>query len=346
MRKIAIVLILILVIVSPAEALDMTAPPVPESGKDILEETPETFTEGLLQVLSNALELIQPAIKSASQICLSLIAMSMLTTIVASIQESNRNIVDLVAGVSIATLLLKPSGVLIQMGTETVQELSEYGKLLIPVMTAAVAAQGGTMTSTALYTGTAFFNSFLSSTISSVLVPALYIYLCLSIVKCAIGEELAGKLRDFVRWGMTWVLKLVLYVFTGYIGITGVISGTADALALKATKLTISGMVPVVGGILADASETVLVGATVMKNAAGIYGVLALLAVIAEPFIRIGIQYLLLKMTAAISGTFSTKRTSALIQDFSSGMGILLAMTGTVCLLLLISTVCFMKGMG
>ena len=74
-------------------------------------------------------------------------------------------------------------------------------------------------------------------------------------------------------------MKIVLYAFTGYIGFTGVVSGTTDAMAMKAAKLTISGAVPVVGGILSDASEAVLVSAGIMKNAAGVYGILAVLAI-------------------------------------------------------------------
>jgi stage III sporulation protein AE len=128
--------------------------------------------------------------------------------------------------------------------------------------------------------------------------------------------------------------------------ITGVVSGTTDAAAVKAAKLTISGMVPVVGGILSDASESVLVGAGVMKSAVGMYGALALLAICAEPFLRIGIQYLMLKATGAVCEMFGSKQLTALIQNFCAAMGILLAMTGSVCLLLLISTVCFMKGVG
>ena len=143
---------------------------------------------------------------------------------------------------------------------------------------------------------------------------------------------------------MTWSLKLVLYVFTGYMGITKVVSGTADAAAVKAAKLTISGMVPVVGGLLSDASETILVSAGVMRSAAGVYGLLAILAICLGPFLRIGVQYLMLKLTAAACAVFGTKETAGLIQDFSAGMGMLLAMTGTMCLLLLISTVCFLKG--
>ena len=151
------------------------------------------------------------------------------------------------------------------------------------------------------------------------------------------------NLRSFVKWLMTWSLKIVLYVFTGYMGVTGVVSGTADAAAVKATKLTISGVVPVVGGIIADASEAILVSAGVMKSAAGIYGILATVAIFAGPFLKIGVQYMLLKITAAVCGVFGCKRSVEMIRDFSGVMGFLLAMVGTVCLLLLISTVCFMK---
>ena len=139
-------------------------------------------------------------------------------------------------------------------------------------------------------------------------------------------------------------LKIILYVFTGYIGITGVVSGSADASMIKATKLTISGSVPVVGSILSDASETILISAGIMKNAAGVYGVLAIAALWIGPFLKIVMQYLLLKTTAAVCGVFGTKRTVSLIQDFSSAMGFVLAMISTISLLLTIAVVCFMKG--
>ena len=95
---------------------------------------------------------------------------------------------------------------------------------------------------------------------------------------------------------------------------------------------------------MSDASEAVLVGAAAVKNAAGIYGILAIACIFLGPFLKIGIHYLLLKLTAAVCGIFAQKQTTDLIVDFSSAMGFLLAMTGSVCLLLMISTVCFMKG--
>ena len=112
---------------------------------------------------------------------------------------------------------------------------------------------------------------------------------------------------------------------------------------IKATKLAISGAVPVVGGLISDASETILVSAGLMKGAVGSYGLLAALSIWIGPFLKIGCQYLLLKITAAVCGVVGNKENTALISDFSGAMGMLLAMTGTVCLLLLVSTICFMK---
>jgi stage III sporulation protein AE len=179
-----------------------------------------------------------------------------------------------------------------------------------------------------------------------ILIPMVYFFLVLSVVNNAIGEEIMKKLRDNMKWIITWLLKTILYIYTGYIGITGVISGTTDATALKVAKLAISGLVPVVGKILSDASETVLISAGAVKNATGIYGLFAILAIWIGPFLQIAIHYLLLKAAGAVCSVISSKPAAELIQDFSSALGLLLAMTGTICLLLLISLVCYLKGVG
>ena len=251
----------------------------------------------------------------------------------------------LVVAVVVGLLLLEPTNSLIGLGTKAITELCEYGKLMIPVMTTAIAAQGGVTTSAALYTGTIFIITFLSTFITRLIIPALYIYLCLCIAKIAVEQNTLKRAADFVKWLMTWSLKWVLYIFTGYISITGVISGTVDAATLKAAKIGISGAVPVVGNIFADATETILVSAGVMKNAAGIYGIFAVLAICVGPFTQIGAHYLLLKLTGTICGVFGHKPSAELIQDFSTGMGFALAMTSTAGMLLLVSLVCYMKGL-
>ena len=346
MRKLVILIFLMFFIVRPVFADEFTAPTAPDAAKELLPVETKSFSEDLWMIIQEAISRMHPELMAAAGLCTGLFAIIIVVSVIQSMPGNTANMVRIVATLTVATLLMQQTGSLIRSAAETVQELSEYGKLLLPVMAAATAAQGGIRTSTAVYAGTAIFNTLLCSAIKLLLIPMIYIFLVLSIVSSAIGENTLDKLRDFVKWLSTWLLKIVLYIFTGYITITGVVSGTADAASLKAAKLTMSGMIPVVGGILSDASEAVLVGAGVMKSSVGIYGVLTLIALWIAPFLKIGVRYVLLKMTAAFSQLFCSKEISELIASFSDAMALLLGMTGSVSVMLLISTVCFMKGVG
>ena len=346
MRRFIMMLILLLFLAIPVSAVEFTAPEVPDSGAELMPEETSSFSKGLESLLRKAILQIRPDLRLASKVSLSVMTAVMLVSLLQSLSGPTKQVTNLAGAAAVGSVLLLRSNTLIRLGAETVRHISDYGKLLLPVMTASLAAQGGVTTSTALYTGTAVFDTILSNLISELLVPLVYLFLALAVGCSALEEEILKKMRDFVKWLMNWSLKTVLTVFTTYMSITGVVSGTTDAAALKAAKMTISTVVPVVGGILSDASESVLVSAGLMKNAAGIYGILAVLAVFLEPFLRIGSHYLLLKLTAAVSSIFGSKKMTDLIGDFSTAMGLLLAMTGAACLLLLISTVCFMKGVG
>lgn len=344
-KKIIIILALMLLICKPVYATEIQAPEAPINAQEIMPDEPETFAQGLIWVIQQAINIIYPSMAEALRLCSCIIAIVILVSIVKMIPGSSQLVINIAGVLSISLLLLNPSKTLIHLGVDTVNQLQEYSKLLLPVMTTALAMQGGSAGAAALYAGTAFFNTVLGNLITWLIVPLIYAYLCLCVASSALGDISLEKIKGFIKWLMTWILKIVLYIFTGYMGITGVVSGTTDAAALKATKLTISGVVPVVGNILSDASEAVLVSAGVMKQAAGVYGLLVLIALWISPFIKIGVQYIMLKLTASVCDIFDDKQPAKLVHDFSGSLAVVVAMSGTVCLLSLISTVCFMKGM-
>ena len=346
MRRWIIGIMLFCIIALPASAMEFTAPVAPEAAQPYMPDSEETFAQGLWHIIKTAITATQPELSGTAGLCLSAVVLVLLLSVLKNISKDSQLPIRPTGAVVLGLLLLEPMGTMIRLGSDTVCQLSDYCKLILPVMTSALAAQGGTTTSAALYTGTALFNALLSGVISRVVVPALYIYLCFCVASSALDQELLKKIRDFVKWFMTWLLKWTLYIFTGYISVTGVVSGAVDASVLKATKISISGAVPVVGGILSDATETILVSAGLLKNTAGVYGIFAVLSICIGPFIKIGIPYLLLKFTAGITDTLDYKPAASLIHDFATGMGLVLAMTGTVCVLLLVSLACFLKGLG
>lgn len=346
MKKCLSILFLVLFLALPASALEIEAPTVPEAGRALMPESRESFSDGLLELLQKAFKTLHPDLKEAARVWVSLLSMVLLVSVLNLGKEQVSVVSNLAGAVSVGALLLHNTNSMIRLASQTVQQLSDYGKLLFPVMATALAAQGGVTGSTGLYLGTTFFSTLLNSLLSNLFVGGVYMFLVLAIGSAALGEDVLKRLRDMIKAAISWTLKTVLTVFTTYMSITGVVSGTTDAAALKAMKVAISTVVPVVGGILSDASESVLISAALMKNAAGIYGIFAVLSLFLGPFLRIGIHYLLLKASTLVCGIFGSKTVVALIEDFSSALGLLLAVTGCMCLLLLIGTVCFLKGVG
>lgn len=326
-------------------AVEIEAPYVPYSAEEYMPENTTSFSKAIFELIKNVINKLFPVYKEASETLVLLVAIILVLSLAQLLSESGDSVSEFAGCCAISYILLSSSNAMVHIATDTIRQISDYGMLLIPVLTAALAAQGGVSSSTALYAGTAVSNHVLCRVISAVFVPLVYIFLALAIVGNATGEEMLNRISLQVKRFVCWTLKLFVTIFTTYMSMTGVVSGTTDAVALKATKNVISSAVPIIGGVLSESSEAILVSAEVAKNAAGIYGILAILALFLSPFLEIGVYYVTIKLASGICAFGTTKKVSALIDDFSGAMGMLLAMCGSVCIFFLVSTICFMKGM-
>lgn len=305
------------------------------------------FSEGVAQIFSKSMAENKSTLVQAAALAAVVIAVVLLCGTLSTLHEKDGIQPVAIAGaLGITAACAFQFQAMIQLGAETVQELSDYAMLLLPAMASATVASGGVTSATTLYAGTVLFTNLLTVLISKLLVPMVYLYVGVATADAAMDNHLLDSIRDFIGWLISSSLKVILYVFTGYITISGIISGTTDAVSVKATKLAIGNMIPVVGGIISDASETVVASASILKNSIGIFGMLAVLALCVAPLLRIAVHYFILKVTKAVCGTVGRKNHVQLVGDLSTAMGFLLAMTGTCALMLLISTVCSLKVVG
>lgn len=237
-------------------------------------------------------------------------------------------------------------GTLIGLGRETVSRVSLMAKVLLPVMAGATAASGGVAVASVGQVAAVFFSDLLLSVIQGVLLPAVYLYIGVSAAGAVLeGETMAG-LGRLLKKAVTWSLTGMLTLFTGYLTISGAVAGAGDARAVKLAKAAVSGAVPVVGSILADAAETVLAGAGVLKNTVGVFGMLVVTGICLVPFLQLGFHYLTYKVASALSATLSGSRVAALIDQIGGAFGLVLGMTGSCALLLLISMVSAVSAAG
>lgn len=232
---------------------------------------------------------------------------------------------------------------MINLAQETIEKLRTYSGLLLPVMSSAMALSGAPTTAAVLHGITILFSQILMASMTKLLFPCVYFYLVLGAVEVSLQNRMMGEFRELLGWLIEKSLRILMYLFMGFLSISGIISGNADGLAVKATKKALSGMVPVIGSILSDASETMLVGANLIKNTAGAFGLVAVVSISLYPFLQIGVQYLLMKLTTACAGAVALPGHVSYLKHVSSAMGYVLAMTGICALLLLVCGICYLQ---
>lgn len=226
---------------------------------------------------------------------------------------------------------------------ETVDGISAFSGFLFSTMAVSTASTGAVGTSTALYGITGAVCGALSRLLQGVFMPGVSCYLALMLASAGVGEDSLSTVGDLLKQGLTLVLKFGVIGFTAYLSLTGVVKGSVDSAAVRAAKLTISTAVPVVGSLLADASETLLVSAGLLRSSVGIFGMLGVLAMAIGPFFETGMAYLGLKLTGAVAASAGEKQLSGLISAMATGFGLLTALVGVAALLVMIGCVCFMQ---
>ncbi len=326
------------------DSVDTTA--VEQQAEDVLEIplSPEIDLEsGLASVFSGALErlreIVAQATRSAGLILVIALFCSLAQALCESAAPRAAQMVQLVGVLAVTAASVGDVHSLLSLGRETVIQLTGFTRVLIPVMTAAAAAGGSVTGAAARQMVTLFAANLLLSLIQSVLIPLVYLYVAACAGAVAADNDGLRSLAAFVRWVVQTVLTWVLLIFTAYLSLSGVIAGTADRAAVKLARFAISGMVPVVGGILSDATESVLAGAGILRNAIGIFGTLAVLAFCLVPFLQLGVQYLMYRISAVLTAAMTQSRLSGLIGDIGGAFGLMLGMVGACALLALIAII-------
>ena len=333
------------VLAAQSEALDLDALQDAAGGylPDGALEAGISLDEGLQTILNTGSGQISGVVRKAVRSGVLLLTVVLLCGLAEGLYggmgvSQTTDVVAIVGALAITAVAVADANSLIGMGREALEQMETFSKILLPTITAAAAA-GSPSGAVARQLATMLFSDILITLINRLLLPLVYTYIAACVAYAAVGNEGLKRIAGTLKWVVTSVLTVVLLVFVGYLTVSGVIAGSTDAVTVKAAKFTMSSLVPVVGGILSDAAETVLAGAGILKNAVGVFGMLAVLCMCVAPFLQLGIHYLTYKVTSALSATVSSGRVAGLIDQIGGAFGLVLGMTGASALLLLISMV-------
>jgi stage III sporulation protein AE len=233
---------------------------------------------------------------------------------------------------------------LLSLCKTTAEEISVFSNAMLPVVLTAVTLCGAPTSGALSCTATIFALNLCISLITSVLIPAVSAYIAMITVNSALGNGMLTRLAEFIRWAVSGVLKILVTVFIGYVTVFGSVGRSIDSATVRAAKFAMSGSIPVVGGILSNAAETVLSSAVVLKNSIGIFGMLCAVSICLLPFLQIGLNYLFFRTGMAVLSPICPSLLLGLMDGITNSFRLILGMLGSCCAIIffeLVFTVVF-----
>ncbi len=283
--------------------------------------------------------IVRRAVRSGVLLLVILLLVGLADTAQDSLGARGGAAVTLAGTLAVTAVAVADVNSLIGMGAGALEDMRSFANVLLPAVAAVTAATGAVTGAAARQMAAVLFSDVLMNLIDGLLVPVLYGYIAASVAWAAVGNEGLKRLAALLKWAVTTVLTAVMLAFVGYLTASGVIAGTADAASVKAAKFAISGAIPVVGGILSEAAETVLASAGVLRGTVGVFGMVTVLAVCLVPLLELAVHYLAYKLVAALAAAVGQGRVHSLVEQLGGAFGLILGMTGACCLLLLIALV-------
>lgn len=159
------------------------------------------------------------------------------------------------------------------------------------------------------------------------------LYLCIAACACAIAagfgnvlnlDGIFSLIKSLVMWGSGMLLAL----FVGILSIQGMLGAGYDSAAMRTAQFAVDKMIPVIGGDISDSLETVLASVMLVKNAAGVTGMLVVISVCLGPVLRLWATYFAIRLAAAAAAPVTGAELTVMAERFSQVISMLI----TICI--------------
>ncbi|MBO4725987.1 MAG: stage III sporulation protein AE [Clostridia bacterium] len=254
-------------------------------------------------------------------------------------------LVFFVAYAAVVLIVMGSVSDLIQMVGKTLNILKTQVDLVFPIILTLMAA-GGASTSANLYQpAVAVLSSVMMQIFTYVVMPLFVVSLAFSVVSHLAPRSRLDKFVSFFNALFKWIVGICFTVFLSFLAIQGITAGSFDSISIRATKMTMSGYVPIIGSYMSQGFDLIMASAVLIKNAVGLSGVLLLLGVVLAPIVKIVVFSLALKLAAAVTQPIGDARISNFLTALNKSFGMLVAcLLGVAFMYLIILALLIMTG--
>lgn len=213
----------------------------------------------------------------------------------------------------------------LELGAGTIEKAADFLYAVMPVLLTSFALTGGTAAASVVQPTIPAVITLFLGLVDRFFLPLLLILAALSVCSCLTPQYSFRKFCELIRSVIMVGLGFMMTVFTGLLGLESFAAGTIDGLTLKTAKMATGNFIPLVGGYIADAFDSILGAGLLLRSSIGIFGVIAVFVVMFAPALRILLMAFLFKLTAAVLQPFGDDVFVSSLSDFSSVLMLLFA---------------------
>lgn len=234
------------------------------------------------------------------------------------------------------TVLIKAFWDMSQLTMDTLGQVLNFMKVLLPAYFVAATFAAGSITAAGFYELTLILITVIQWVLKYLLLPGVNLYVIFLLLNHLAKEEYLSKMAELLNLMISWVLKTLLGAVIGIQTVQCLIMPAVDSLKNTLLHKT-SGAIPVIGNVFNAVSEVVVGSAVLVKNAVGVAGLIAVLIICLMPLVKLVIGTFVYKLLSAVIQPISDKRMIDCIASIGDGAALLVRILFTAGALFLIT---------
>lgn len=259
--------------------------------------------------------------------------------------SSLASVLNSVAVLAVSIILIRPISQTIYYSANVIKISSDFMLIFVPIMVAIMLAMGQSTQGAGNYTLVMSAGTVVSQISENILVPLLNTFMGMSIVSGISQKVNLNGFCELINKIVKWVLTFTMSVFTAILTMQSFISSSADSAGTKATRFAINSFVPLVGGALSEAYQTVRSCMGMLKSGVGVFAILATGTVYLPSIISCVLWLMSINISIALADVFNMGQIIKLLKGVATVINVLIAIL-LCCMMIFIvsSTIMLMVG--
>ena len=234
-------------------------------------------------------------------------------------------VLNSVATLTVSIILIQPVCQTIEYSITIIKLSADFMLIFIPVMAGIMLTMGQSLQAAGSYTMVMGAGTAVSQISNNILVPLLNTFLGISVVSGISQRVNLNGFCELINKVLKWVLTFTMSVFTAILTMQSIISSSADSAGVKATRFAISSFVPLVGGALSEAYQTVRGCMGMLKSGVGVFAILATGTIYLPAIISCLLWLAAINIAIALAGVFDMGDIIKLLKSVTTVINSLIA---------------------